>query len=684
MSLVAESPLEPVAVYSPQVAFEKQTEKDKYCVFKGPTMINQTTATPTGSKDSKSGEVIFDLNISDKRSNCLDKCMYIRTVATIELTRSITSGGTLANGGYVLNETNFKNRFGLRSLMFGVESISYELDNVGKPLRISDFYPYLQYFNFSDEQLETYETLFPCMLDNAAVFNTADKNNVLAFANEKNYYGSAPRGSFSIQSIDNPFITPALNTTVTGTATIKIEMTCPVNLSPFLSTSDPKAQDLGFINISKFKLKLTFLAGDSLKNRVVSYNSLVDNSGYIKVGTVTPFIEIPAATTASLVTGALTVSTLVFDKLELLANVYSMPNLVVPDPVINYSWNDIGYYSSTFPLKAAQIAKDALTIVPSDEELNFNNIQLSSCPNKAFIFVVPDGNQLGNIPIQSQGLFMLPISKISMTFGNSPSLLNNVEKEYLYQYSLQNGMKYINYSDTGLSGPQLVNITSVDPPTTPARTDLLYKIPLGYPLCLSFCSNQIPSSAYEIQAPGLAMSSNFSFKITVRNYIPRALSVKVIVVLVNEGILSLSDNDTHRQTINVLSHQDILVSDDNGIYTDNEIPDVYNYSGGNPFSKLKKFARKGLKVLKSKQLRDIVKEGLKFADAVGVPGVDQIKKVVDIADQYVPATGAGAYVAGRRMKQGMQGNAMVAGRMITPGDLKDMQGSQGSGRRFKY
>lgn len=696
MSLVGESPLEPVAIYTPQVAFEKQTERDKYCVFKGPSMVNQITVTPTGSDKSTSGEVTFDVNISDKRTNCLDKCMFIRTKAVITVSSGVVADTGAIVSTTVINNNNFNDRFALRSPLYGLNTISYELDNVGKTVSLADWYPYIQYYNFFEDQLETYETTFPCMLDNTVLFDISDTNNVLSFANKRSYDGIAPRGSFKITKITNSVITSTVdnNVPVRGTATIEVEMTCPLNLSPFLSTADPKAEDLGFVNISKFQLKLNFLS-NQLVNRCVSSNVLTSGSGITitKTGTAPTTSDATIALTASTIgVTSLTVDNLVFTDLKLLANIYSMPSLVIPDPVVNYSWNEIKQYSnvtSGLSASAATVNKADMSITPGTGTLNFNNIQLSSCPNKVFIFAVPvevsGASYLPNVPEYSRGFFTMPITNISMTFGNSPSLLSTVQPELLYQYSLQNGMKYINYSDTGLGGSQLLKFNTTN--NTSANSvvqSALYKIPSGYPLCLSFCSGQIPSSGNDVIAPGLPMSSNFSFTVKVNNYFPTAVDFKVIVVIVNEGILTLSDNDSHYQTINILSQQDVVTADANGIYTDNEIPQVYNYSGGNPFSKLKKFARFGLKQLKSKSLRNAIKEGLKFADTLGVPGVEQIGKVVDLADKYIPATGAGAYVAGRRLPTGSQGSAMVAGQMITPGDIREMSKAQAPGRRFKY
>jgi len=197
-------------------------------------------------------------------------------------------------------------------------------------------------------------------------------------------------------------------------------------------------------------------------------------------------------------------------------------SFLTPDPVMkiprsmNYGYSEITYFPSTIS-----------NSIPAGNQIVItqNNIQLQSIPSRILFWV---GAQDSSYSINSSDC-AYGITNINVSFDNRDSILSNASQEDLYQIAVKNG--------TNLSWRQFTR-------------------ECGSYLALDF-GEDIPLRA--TQAPGLRGSYNLRLTVTATNLAAAASIPTLNLVVVAEGVLSITDQTVIRN-IGVLSSQDVLDS----------------------------------------------------------------------------------------------------------------------------
>lgn len=224
-------------------------------------------------------------------------------------------------------------------------------------------------------------------------------------------------------------------------------------------------------------------------------------------------------------------------------------------------------------------------------------ITLSEIPEMVMIYVKPREKKA------SENDFILPIEKISINFDNFAGLLSSMNRNHLYNMSVDNGlnMDYNTYfGDISSSG------------------GLHHAI--GAPLCLRF-GRDIPLQAG--QSSGVLGQFSFQCNVTVKNpasnihNYPAQTNFQLFIVAISSGYM-ITSNGSSQVVKSILSESDVLSTKFSGA-TDQDIKTAAY--GGSVLSRIGDFGNYALK--KAKQLGD------KAVDKVADKALDYgIKKYV--------------------------------------------------------
>lgn len=658
MSLSLMKPLNPVSVVDPVIDFSEADQENNFAVIKGASSINILQQTPTGG-DTSDSQVDFNIYFPSRTQTCLDRCVVLSATVTVNLTATL-------GGGQRIIETLGADRFALAQGTIGnaISNCTVDFDGQAWNVNMDQWYRYMQYFWNSEEDCKLWNTSMPTMLDNSAFYRDKTKNNVLAMHQESQYDSIHPRGSFQIKSITQR-AQDAVPATPAALTTIVYEVRQPLPLSPFLCSQNYDAEDIGFINVTNLKIKLTF-ANNLFDRCFCINNTTADTMLYTSNGTavVAPTFGRVLATTTNLA------GTLKFSAIKATCIFKQLQATTIPPQICNYPWTNITYVTQNFTAAITGAATtNGAIFKPGLNTLVLNSYQLSVIPTRVVFFVIPD-YETSDMPVAGSGeglvslkpyerpLMFLPVAKANILFGNLSGILNNADSNTLYQYSLKNGLRWISYTNSGMSGCLI-------PAGVSATTGLQLEVPQGSPQAFGYCTDIFCNDPS--LSPGTACNTTFQVTLDVYNFTPQLLNIKVITLYLYDGLVSLGPQGGS-WSYSILSRQDVLNADQAGGLSINDLSDPLQY-GGSFWGKMKKYSKKGWKMVKSPQFRHTLTNLLDLGADLGIPGVSNVSgvasRVLDSVDNISrgPQGQGSAYVAGRLIsnRQLMNGSAMVAG-----------------------
>jgi len=680
MSLNNLQSLKPKAVIDNVVNFSPDELETEYPVIRGAATYTAQQLKPSGS-DNSNGEVVWNVFSPSRNNVCMSRCVVLSATVTIDLE---TQGTTFVNKESFLPYLTKRLALKPFPLSSAIQSVAVDLDGQQYNVDISQWYNYMKYINYNESELREWATCTPSLLDNGAFYdNSGSTNNVLANYNDTPYDSIPPRGAFPIATI--------LNTSGTGTAHAKLSVSYQIReavpISPFLTTLSKQHESEGLIGWSNMKLKLTF--APNLFNRCVSVNLLEDDAASFSFNrdnslTVPPFTATGGTGVVSPARFIAGKKSCTFTGIQGTFQFYQLSPTQIPPEVVNYPWNNITYLTDARSEVISGVAAKAVgttlvDLAPVSKEYSLSSYQLSTIPHSVFMCCVPNyetdpmptgGTGLTTLEPWARGTLFLPIHTINVTFGNQ-IVLNTVDPYTLYRMSVDNGLKWITYQNSGMGGRYILNTGSN---STGDNAQISLRIPMGSPLLLKFMTDIVTNDVATL-APGVAANTQWQARVSIYNYTAATLNVKFITVFIYEGVLSVSQSASCAYSYGILQKSDVTEADQNAGMSVSDLSDPVEYNGGASFwSKLRKFGKKAARTVNSPAFRKMLDTGLNFAEAAQIPFADEVHGAVNKAystiDQARGQQGS-AYVAGRLLNAKQAGSAMVAGgAAMTPGRLR--------------
>lgn len=674
MSL-APNPLNTVTVIDPIINFSQKNLENTVPVYKGASAINVQKLIPAGGNSSTNGEVSWNIFMPSRANTCLSRNIVINydLTVTLQFTTAIYTG---TGGAAVTSLDTLKNIINGRLAPTGngtvlgnaINNVTVDFDGVSYSSTISEWYPYLSFLWRDEDSLRLYDSTSAATLpSNRPIYIDGSKNNVLSSYNDQPYDTIPSSGSFpkTILALYPGTITTTAAAPTTDTpayAKVVFHMSECIPISPFITTSNSEALDAGFLGISNIKLKFTF--GNSLFERCMRLNRFTSTSCLISTEQSTytaggnPVYSIPVLTGPILTSSGFLNTTILpsancscsLDNFSAVLSFYTLPLTVDIPQSVNYSWNQINYFTGSTALIPARVNAAAGGL-----QLTSTSYQLSSIPNAVFIAVVPfDKSNLyfnstgapavNNVFTQSTfDLFTFPITNINITYANQTGILSSATADQLYQYSLRNGLRWINYGMSGMSGDLIPSSDG-------------YEIPMGAPLILRFSKEIFTNDV--TAAPNLSQNTQFQYTVNAINHSLVAQNVKLLTCFIYEGILTLNQAAGAVFSSAVLSRQDIVSSDENDIIDENDLREPVQTAGSGLWSGIRKFGKKAYRVIKSKPFRNALNEILEVGSEA-YPALGKVKNITDAAYNTMDSMDKGSgYSAGRLLNQNQLGSGM--------------------------
>lgn len=673
MSLNYIKALEPVATYDPRIDFDVEDELgpgdgekgygDKYLVYRGPKNIEYFELNRTSGDDNTAGSTDFTY-FMPSRESCLDRTIFLRANIEVDVIQNNASA-TNANVPYLQ-----KGRFALQAfpLHHCIRVLQLQIDGNVYTVDLQNSFEHMKYYNYTEDELKTWSSLCPSLLDNASLFHPGTSYDVLSVASEKTTGSIPPRGAFGFTKIVN----------TVGTATVKrsskvlYEVTEPVQLSPLIFNAINQYRSTSLTGLSNIKIKITwkqpqeaYLSGFNLNPYTTD-----DPSNYITTTALTGVVSANPTLVLSVgfgtaadgttpvpsdaYTGSLTIS-----KPSLLIGVLSMPDVSITPPINSYDF--VKYETHTEP--GEKVATGITFDVTS------RNYNLSQIPHAVLLAVnlEKNGNVYSNfigktnVKIESIPDFYFGINKVNIKLGNRSGLLANCRPELLYLMNRNNGLEFCNFSNSGMKSGQSFLLHAAGDNMTAAS---YVSAPQGCPLLLRFGKDiAIDDSSL---APGCATNTNFQITLTC-NYPYLSTSeckYQLNIIFIYQGIYTVSTTGSS-YVIAPLTREDVLNSDSNQV-DNTEIDNMPGgvLVGGSFLSKLKKIGKKAFNVIKNPRVQKLLRESINLASDMGVPGISQIDAVLDRVDAAKAAMGSG-YRGGV-----LQSSNVVGGSMMSASDLR--------------
>jgi len=179
------------------------------------------------------------------------------------------------------------------------------------------------------------------------------------------------------------------------------------------------------------------------------------------------------------------------------------------------------YYATEQPAIAAgaPIGQPQVT-----SQLNLNNVQLNSIPNKVYLWV---GKRDMDNSMTDTDTY-LQITNVSITFNNQPGILGSADQQSLYRISTRNGCNE-NFRQWSYN--------------------------CGSVLCLKF-GEDIPLGS-DLLAAGSRGSYNFSAQVTVANNFAAGVVPQVSALFIQTGTVTISNGEVMKN-VGILTDNDVL------------------------------------------------------------------------------------------------------------------------------
>ena len=264
--------LQPVALIDPRIDYDTDDTStvgsddnqsgigDKYLVYRGPKNIEYyEIPSVSGEGGNASGSTDFNI-FMPSRETILDRCIFLR--ADIEVDIRATAVGAVTYN-YLQN-----GRFGLTAfpLHHCINVLTLQIDGVSYTVDLQNSFKHLKYYSYTEDELKTYSSTAPVLLDNSSVFTPANPYNVLASGSQKTLNAILPRGAFQQNSLSQYKGVKAETATTTkpgsvaqaAFSNVKYTVTEPIYLSPLIVNAIQQSRSTGITGMANIRVKITW------------------------------------------------------------------------------------------------------------------------------------------------------------------------------------------------------------------------------------------------------------------------------------------------------------------------------------------------------------------------------------------------------------------------------------------
>lgn len=668
MSLSYQKQLTPVAMYDPRIQYDAdendiigtdQTETgygDRFLVYRGPKNIDYFSLPPTASGGGNAAQSTDWSYFMPDRSSILDRTVYIRSTVTVNITHS-DDKYTFQDDIFALQ--CFPLTHSMRTLQIQLDGNVYSID-------LQNSFEHLKYFNYTEDEIKTYSSLCPSLLDNSAVFMEGTSNDVLCKKSTMGLSFVPSRGQFAIKSITN-------NTTANSTSTVVYEVCEPVQISPLCHNASDYAQ-AGLTGFAILKLKIVWKDPATAFSSAFKYNVFGKpatpdvNHCLTKVtpGGVLTRPDFSTTTATGNPPASITKAELVITNPYLLIGVMTPSDIMIAPPIV--SFEHFHYETHTDQDKVVTAAPTTMG-ADSSASTTFvsRTYNLSQVPNYVLLACNLNRNNgvytnvCNNTTIPQYALpdFYFGINNVNIKLGNRAGLLSNFQPQQLYEINRQNKLCFTNYSNSGMSSSPVYSYFKI--PVGAGVDAGLLEVPQGCPLLLQF-GKDIPLDDSSL-APSVACNTSFQVTLQVTNSYPAQCEAQLTLIFIYLGVYTISSSGGSSYQLSVLSRQDVLDADKDMV----DFLDVDQRGGimvgGSWFSKLKKIGKKAINFIKNPKVQRYLRQGLQLAADLDIPGADLVNNSINTLETM---THGSAMIGGRRggVLGGVLGGSQMTAEMI--------------------
>lgn len=499
--------------------------------------------------------------------------------ATIPVRLTMTGRLVASNGAYVpasslLNAGSDAPRF--MPLNGSLETLQVNINNTSVSQPQSDIIHALMRYDICPElRRKEYSTTaaYPDCSFNYSDLIGSNKNPLGNYGNTPD--GCAiPRGGLPFNIVSNTAVVPSTGNGTAASAVVDMVISESLLLSPlFWGKLSQNRQ--GLYNVNSLDINLSFITGGM---RMWSHSPFVSTDGTHTVNSIIDSISVQFnGFNAPSFSYSQNYPQMLFE--------YISPNVLTkqrldPNLPVTYNYHNVTRYPTDI---------GSITYGSAPTPVNSNNIQLSSIPERIFIYIRPN-----NATLQSRCDITdcyMSISNITIQWANQNTVLSTATQDQLYNICIKNGTSQ---DWTSFTGEGVYN-GAFPPNTLSAKYG-----GVGSVICLS-SAEQIQLDGD--QAPGL----NGQFQLQVTAYAQNKnssglwdnLPLTMYIVCVSMGTFTVTNLGSAQQQEGVLSATDIIDA--------TEMPSIAfdrgeRFGGGDFLSSLGSFASKVNDFLKESKL----------------------------------------------------------------------------------
>jgi len=419
----------------------------------------------------------------------------ISRLARIQVPVTVSINGTLNTAQYpqVLQANVWNTLYGGFAdfpLHKSIATLTFLLNNQSTYIRSSQIMDKLLYYCRSEELIAGTGSQTPSMLDQTFRYFMSKLFVTSPFGFYGDSYNHTSRNSFPISVSANPTLTPA---STNGTATLTATFTEPLMISPLIF-DEHWYKKPGFTQITQFSVNITW---DPVQlNRIFRHDA---DSDPVTWNSVTVTLGQPL----------------------LILGYYTLPSYMAIPPMISYNYSQVQnfIYQNQSPINPGNSAT-----------LSSNTIQFQSIPRRVYVAV-----QNSNKTLNDPDVF-LPITNVTLTWGNTSGILSTLNQQDLYLVSRKNGL-IIPWTQASGQAIQLYN-----------GGNNLTVIGTGHPVCLEFGADiQLLNETY------VGMSGTWNFQIQVSCFNPNytgavAITPELHIIIIYDGWMTISNQNVSLNT----------------------------------------------------------------------------------------------------------------------------------------
>lgn len=609
---------------------------DKYLVYRGPKNIEYFLYSPTASNSGNAGTSTDFTYFMPSRETVLDRCIYLKANITVQMVNNIP--GAINNSALQLN------KFGLKSFPLHqcIKVLQLQIDGNVYTIDLQSSFEYLKYYAYSEDEIKTWSSLCPSLLDNSSAFDTANTSNVLSAVDSGTSF-VPPRGAFAFNSLVQTCGLAAVNPNpaVAAQSVVTYSVTEPIQLSPLVLNAIRQSKSTGLTGLSNIKIKITWRGVEESFHYGFNINTFSDTSALSSMVTNTVVFNTSPSVTITDPTfnpdaNAITLSEwkcgLTIDNPQLILGVLTQNDVSIAPPINSYDFIKYDTYTDQ-----TLLLKDNTTSF----EVKSKSYNLSQIPHFVLFSVAPSktGNNFTNVAgktnlyLSQMPEWFFSIYNANLKLGNRSGLLSNCPGEMLYQMNRQNGLTFCNYSNSGMTNGRTYSYNAITPARA-ANSATSLRVPQGCPLLLQFGKDIAIDDAS--LAPGCAVNTTFQAILQCNNPYQASSSYTLTVIFIYCGIYTVSTTGTSYVT-SPLSREDVLNSDNERVDSDELAQGIVSggvFVGGKfgLFKKIGRFGKKVIGALKSPSVQRLIREAVDVGDVLGVPGASQVNSAIDAVE----------------------------------------------------